>query len=83
MSLFARPTVTLAIVFGCFVVLIPRILLPYFRPRPVYRTDDRMYSHFSTINSIFSIYFYVRFSTKSSRKSNRINNCSFEIFVSI
>lgn len=40
MSLFARPSITLAIVFGCFVVLIPRILLPYFRPRAVHHTDD-------------------------------------------
>jgi hypothetical protein len=46
MSLFARPSVTFAIVFGCFAVLVPRVFLPYFRPRaspPPHHIDDRQY----------------------------------------
>ncbi|CAF3860988.1 unnamed protein product [Rotaria magnacalcarata] len=33
MSLFARPNILLAVLFGCCAVLIPRIILPLFRPR--------------------------------------------------
>ena len=45
MSLFTRPSVVFAIVFGCFAVLIPRIFLPLFRskPTPSHHIDDRKY----------------------------------------
>lgn len=48
MSLFARPSIAFAIVFGCFAVLVPRVFLPLFRPKPSppsRHIDDRKY-HF-------------------------------------
>jgi len=33
MSILTRPSVVLAIVFGCFAVLIPRVFLPLFRTK--------------------------------------------------
>jgi hypothetical protein len=40
MSFFTRPSVVCAIIFGCFAVLIPRIFLPYFRPKPSHHVED-------------------------------------------
>jgi hypothetical protein len=52
MSFFARPTVVGAILFGCFAVIIPRIFLPFFRPKPSHHVDDREYSYLINANSI-------------------------------
>jgi hypothetical protein len=43
MSLFARPSVVCAIIFGCFAVLIPRIFLPLLRSKSSHHIDDREY----------------------------------------
>jgi hypothetical protein len=47
MSLFTRPSIVCAIIFGCFAVLIPRVFLPFFRPRPSHNIDDREYFFFN------------------------------------
>ncbi|CAF3386568.1 unnamed protein product [Rotaria sp. Silwood1] len=53
MSLFARPNIFVAIIFGCFAVLIPRFFLPLFRSRSLSSTahiDD----HFQQVPSPIS-----------------------------
>jgi hypothetical protein len=55
MSVLTRPSVVFAIVFACFAVLIPKVFLPLFRPKPPtpshHFDDRRFFSNSSTLKS--------------------------------